>query len=163
MFISDIKKYILSIYKMDKIEKYLDNYSELLEKMSASELSFGPISGECSLDLVDEYDYYGCDFTDNQRMIKIFYLGASNYFPAFWIGTDEYTNNLDEYPIYFIDTSSNEPVLFMGNFKTYMTSLLKDYLSSNNDKDAEKALEELNQFSETIKYKGEYKLISIDD
>lgn len=63
-----------------------------------------PLCGDVELYIIDENDYYGCDFTNDRKMCMLFFAGASNYFPGIWIGdVDPYDVEIDTYSIYIID------------------------------------------------------------
>lgn len=52
-----------------------------------------------NLDLIDEADFYGVNFTNNQQVYMLFFIGSSDYFPGIWIGNDD-IEHLDSMPIY---------------------------------------------------------------
>ena len=148
---------------MNKIKEYLEEYEELWQEMSYHEI-YLPVM-DISLELIDDNDYYDCNFTGEKRLIELFFTGSSNYFPGFWVGQDDYANDLDKYPIYIFDLGTNEDQLqFVGNFKTYMSRLLIDYLELDkcheleSIDEAKEALEKLDQFSDSLIEKGYYEL-----
>lgn len=141
-----------------KIEEFLFDYEDLWYKIVEFGVSL-PIM-DIVLELIEEDNYYGCDFTNDKKMLQLFFTGQSNYFPAFWVGEDNYEKNLDMFPIYVIDICSEQPVELIGNFKNYMTIILTEYLKENVDEDAERALKDLVIFSDKIIKKPEFKLIN---
>lgn len=145
---------------MQKVQYYLENYQDLWWELSQKDACLPCM--DVTMDMVDEEDYYGCDFTGKRQVIELFFTGSSDYFPGFFIGKDNYEDNLDQYPIYIFDLSSDEPVELIGNFKTYMTKLIEGYLENYKlgkfVKMAKTALMELDQFSNKMIQKEEYVL-----
>ena len=121
---------------------------------------------DVAMHLIGENDYYGCDFTGRQQMIMLFFTGSSDYFPGIWVGNDNYKNNLDEYPIYVLDLSSENDAEFIGNFREYMTYGLTNFIKNNPKhkriKLANKALKDLEVFSTKCINKGKY-VIKVND
>ena len=148
---------------MQKVQDYLENYQDLWWEISQKG-AYLPCM-DVTMDMVDEDDYYGCDFTGKRQVMELFFTGSSDYFPGFFIGKDNYEDNLDQYPIYVFDLSTNEEearLELIGNFKTYMTKLIEGYLENHKRgkfvKMAQTALMELDQFSDKMIHKEEYVL-----
>lgn len=81
-------------------------------------------------DIVSDINYYGCDFSQEKQVIKIFFTGTSNYFPGIWIKENQ---RIDECPIYIFDLASSEDSFEpVGNLKTYLTTLLNFLLEQEN-------------------------------
>lgn len=95
---------------------------------------------DADFDVIDECDYYGCDFTGKHKMCMIWFTGQSNYFPGFWIGDNELDtiDNIDEYPIYIIDIAMDcgNQVQNTGlNIKGYINKLIEHCESVINSED----------------------------
>lgn len=139
---------------IEYMEEHLDIREELDERDIGLDLPFGDIS----MSIVDKKDHYGSDCSGEQRLMALFFCGASDYGPFIWIGDDEdYMEKLDQYPIYEIDFSCggselNEPI---GNFKQYITKMLENYDKSS--------LIHLDQFSDNMIDKGNYCLKSAEN
>ncbi len=100
-------------------------------------------------------------------MVKLFFTGQDNYFPGIWIKHGD--DNLDQCPIYVCDIASDNEPIYIGNFKRYMTIIIKDMI--NNKENLEipddmltqsetsemlySALKELNKFSDNVLDYGE--------
>lgn len=83
---------------------------------------------DISLDLIDEDDYHGANFTNNKKVYMLFYTGSLNYFPGIWIGNDN-IDFLDSMPIYIFDLSASDENIIepIGNFRHYIEKLLNDF------------------------------------
>lgn len=158
---------------MNKIEKFLSldfieynsnfdyNEGDLWQKIGSTIDTLHGIS-DVDFEILDDEDELGIDFSGKQKIYKIFFTGSSDFFPAIWIGEDD-INNLEKYPVYMIDCSSNDIVSTSeGNFKNYINKFLDDFMK-HYDKDDEymkiakitkKKLEK--EFSSEIIDKGNY-------
>ena len=69
-----------------KITDFLGEYQDLWYTLGDSDC---PITvHDASYDMIDEADYYGCNFTGRKKMLLIFYLGSSDHFIAIWAGNN---------------------------------------------------------------------------
>jgi hypothetical protein len=145
-----------------KIIQYLEKYEELWYEITEKELGCAEQCGDIAMNIIDETEYYGIDFSNNKRVIQLFFIGSSDCFPAIVFPLckpNKQKLNLEEYPIHFWDLSSNDlKTTVSKNFKEYMTNMLTSYLLiSPTNKEAKRALAELSKFSNVcISY--EYKL-----
>ena len=145
---------------MDAITDYLENYQELWysidddKNMPRTWPMYDVIMEKC-----DEDDYYGCDFSGNQKVYQFTFTGQSNYFPGICNVDD--VDEMDKYPVYVFDLASNNPCVYIGNFKQYMTLILENYINCNPSKKlmktAQSALNDLSDFSDEVRSK-KYKL-----
>jgi hypothetical protein len=137
---------------MNKISTYLEKYDDLWMTMSDYEC----FCMDIAMDVIDESNYYGADFSSNKKVMMIFFCGHSDCFQGIWIGNLKYKKILDQLPIYEIDLScGDEKFQAKGNFKMYMTSMLNDFLDRYENMDiyyyyAVSALFDLNIFSDKI-------------
>lgn len=145
----------------DKIFKYLEDYQDLWWDLEDTELPIHDCCGKDGIvgddDVTKETgDYCGYDMTGEQSVLQMSDLGDCSHFPGFWIGTDDdWEDNLDECPIHIFDFEKDDGIAeYVGNFKTYMSTLLKPYIINNDE--AKKAYDELKQFSDNVNYKGVY-------
>ena len=88
--------------------------------------------------VIDENDYYGCDFTKHR--ILVLHMDGSNFFTGFLIGPEgtEFESILDQLPLYYFglgaDCGEFPPAL--GNFKTFMSNYVQasiKYLTNYED------------------------------
>lgn len=141
----------------EKVEIFLEQYQYLWWKMAKYCFCM-----DVALDIIDEIDHYGCDFSGKQRAHKIFFCGNSDYFQFIWIGDHKYKKILDQLPIYEIDLSGGEGSLKCeGNFRTYMTNMIKTFIKEYNRNDkyltmANNALIDLKIFSKNIIHENDY-------
>ena len=118
---------------------------------------------DITLDVIDEEDFYGLNFTEKQKVYSLFFTGSNDYFPAMWIGEDD-EEKLDEMPIYILDLSSDKDTFeYKGNFRKYIETILNDFIKmyKKDDeylKDAKFLKEELKKFSNNTYNKGNYTL-----
>ena len=109
---------------MDKISEYLEKYQDLWTHMN----DYNCFCMDIAMNIIDESDYYGVDFSGNKKVVQIFFCGQSDNFQCIWIGNHA-KNILDQLPIYEMDLSpADEKFESKGNFKTYMTTMLNDFL-----------------------------------
>ena len=128
-----------------KIVNYLNTYEDLFSEMSNHDPPL-PVM-DVSMKLINEKDYYGCNFSKN-NMYMLFFTGQSNYFPGIYIVKNV---NLDECPIFIIDTSSKNEPIYVGNFRKYIKTLLKWFSEIKKDnKKIKDAQLDLNMFSNKI-------------
>lgn len=103
-------------------------------------------------DFIDEKYYYGWDFSNKQKIYQIFFTGADNYFPAIANCSD--AAKMDQYPVYVFDLASGGELTYVGNFKHYMTKILKEFIKKSDHaehySEAKQALKDLNVFSDKI-------------
>lgn len=138
--------------KLQKIEKFLEEYEDLWQNIA---YNGGALPcGDFTIDVIDENDYYGCNFSEENRVIMFFFTGQSNYFPAIHIGniSEDMCENIDEFPVYIFDIvgdtdNNNEPKL-IGNFRHYIEKLLIDYEDEKGE--VERALKDVKIFSDKL-------------
>lgn len=142
------------------ISAYLEDHETLWQIIDEYEPCL-PLM-DLSMELINEDNYYGYDFTGEKQVYQLFFTGSSNYFPGIYCTG---TNKLDECPIFIFDLPVPN-IEYIGNFKLYMTTVLKDFLKkkvknkhNKYQSEAEEALNELDIFSDKVKYK-KYKLKS---
>lgn len=149
-------------------ERNSESYNEgdLWQKISSMNLHTNPCM-DIYLDIIDEDDFYGVNFTGKQKVYILFFTGSSDYFPAIWIGEND-ENKLDEMPIYILDLSSdNDTFECKGNFRNYIETILNDFIITYKKddeymKDAKFLQEEVKKFSNHTFNKNNYKLDVID-
>ena len=109
---------------LDNIEDFISDYQELWWEINDSG------SGLPCMDIgfmVDDPDYYGCDFSGNNKVYMLFFTGTSNFFPAI-VGIDDGVP-IDECPIYIFDLACDDMMSApVGNFRCYITLLVENYL-----------------------------------
>lgn len=137
-----------------KINDYLESYEDLWHDINEWGNAELPIM-DISMDVIDEKDYYGSDFRGDRKVIMMFYTGQSNFFPGIHCIKDV---SLDECPIYIFDLASDSEPELIGNFRTYITTVLTRYMKSITSKRASKALSQLKDFSKTLVKVKPYKL-----
>lgn len=132
------------------MDDFLEDYQELWNYISQNGLSYYPCSWDCYLEPVEEDDYCGYNFSGDNRVMMIFFTGASDYFPAIKCGTAN--SDLDKYPVYIYDLESDTPEDPTGlNFKQYIKSILNDALKGGDRIDEiEEALDDVEQFSDEL-------------
>lgn len=161
--------------KLRELETLLTKYQPLFDYITSFVEKYNidiPLCGDVDLDLIDEKNYYGCNFTDEYKMCMLFFCGSSNYFPGIWIGdVDAYDVEIDTYPVYILDlqcaphNSVNESC---GNVKQYITEIIETFITSPNAKKMYvlKALQlqkDLSVLSDNEIEKGEYVLRYTED
>lgn len=131
------------------MEDFLDEHQDLWHYISDNDLSHYPCY-DMDMEPIDEEDYYGYNFSGKNRVIRIFYMGASNYFPAIKCGENDH--DMDKYPVYIYDLQSDNPEEPTGlNFKQYIKSILNDALKrKKNIKKIKNALQDVEQFSDDL-------------
>lgn len=164
-------KYARPDYK--QITNYLNEYQDLW--WAISYVGGALPCMDASMDLIDEPEYYGVDFSCEKAVYSLFFTGSSNYFPGIHVINDD---KITESPIYIFDlaSSDNDSVSPVGNFKTYISMILNDFINekpdlreylNNNDEekdpqkyydDAIQALKELDQFSDILCRPEEYRI-----
>ncbi len=110
--------------------------------------------------MLDEDDYYGCNFSGKNQILQIGYQGA-DHFPA--IPFEESQKEIiDQLPVYYFDLSAdNDEISTEGNFKTFMTTYWTEILnkiklhtkSSENKqilKSIQRAITDLDPFSDVL-------------
>lgn len=141
----------------EKMNEYLEDYEDLWQEI-CDLTPVLPIM-DLGMNIIDEDDYYGCDFSGDKKVMMLFFTGQSNYFPGIYIGNRKYKNELDKLPIYIFDLASDNQVEYIGNFREYMTKIFDELLERKDlDVDFRKRIKEaaadIQQFSkESIKYK----------
>jgi hypothetical protein len=119
---------------------------------------------DISMDIIDERDYCGVDFSGTNKVCMLFFTGSCDDFPAIWIGNDD-IERLDEMPIYLLDLSCDEYTFkLIGNFKYYIEILLNSFVSAYDQRDiymdtAELMISEIKNFSDNIIDKHDYILL----
>lgn len=132
---------------LKNIHDFLGNYEDIWNDLDM---------GDVSCDVVDETDYYGCDMSKKQRMIMLFFNGQSDCFFGMHIGNvnEKTCENLDEYPIYYVDLSSDDAPILEGNFRQFIEKTVGDNLNDDLSDDVNEMLEGLKVFSnDLIKHK----------
>lgn len=125
------------------------------------------MSGDLEMELIDDPDYYGCNFTGDKKVYMLFFRGSSDYFPAIWIGNDD-INKIDQMPIYILDLSCGEQQFEqMGNLKSYINDMLDEFLLEYNENDEymKEAIElkkRIENLSNNLINKGDY-ILDIND
>lgn len=115
---------------------------------------------DIDLSIIDEDDY-GVDFSDDKRMLRIFFTGDSGYFVGIWLGNDD-KEKLDKLPLYLIDMENDIPVRNLNmNFRQYIEKLLTEFIVECETNDpyiriAKGLLEDVKQFSTDLIDKGEF-------
>jgi len=77
--------------------------------------------------IIDDKDYYGHDFSEDNRVFMLAYWGASNYFPGIIIG-DHKEGDWDKLPVYTFDLCERS-FSHNGNFKTYFSDYAMELMS----------------------------------
>ena len=143
--------------KYKEIQDYLETYQDLWHTIEDKTNPSLPLM-DVTMDLVD-VDHYDYDFSNTRAVCEMFFLGSSDYFPGFHL-VDKKTP-LDELPIYLFYVDSGDKPELIGNFRKYMTTILKDYIEESNNKkmkiEAKKALQELKSFSKKMIKSKPYK------
>jgi hypothetical protein len=148
------------------IGEFLDNYQDLWWKIN-KEYNYDCM--DVVGDIVELDNHFGINFSGSRRVWQFFFMGQHNYFPFIWIGKDNYEETLDTFPVYIIDCiRSDNPLKCKGNFRTYMTNLIKKFLDEYRKKDgyrkkAIQALSDLQIFSEDIIHQDEYRITRAKD
>ena len=161
----------MQVSAAERIKAYQSKYAHLwctIDAMSGCPLPLmDPAITELEYDRTDDAaskTFMGFDFAGPRRVVQLWFLGTPEYFPAFWVGADHYTQTLDRYPIYQFDLemdTGDEPLLPVGNFKQYMTTVLEWYLRQAAGDEpavplAQEALAGLREFSDETYPKGHY-------
>lgn len=139
------------------MEEYLEKYELLWGEIDQHDPPLPCM--DLAMNLIDECDYYGLDFRGEKKVYMLFFTGQSNYFPGINVRKGE---AIDESPIYIFDIASFEKPELIGNFKTYIKTLLDNFIANSGDEqsdfliDAKQALLELDQFSNTLSRKGDW-------
>jgi hypothetical protein len=168
----------MSLSKLDKIMEFMKTQvdgpyddGDIWQKIAS--LDDYPDKLPC-MDIVMEFygEHEECDeldFTEEQKIIMLFFSGDSSYFPGIWIGNDE-LELLDCMPIYIIDIddSQSDESEIVGNFRSYIEQLLNGFLNIYNIDDeycktAHLLLEKVKEFSSNMIDKGVYKLKAKDN
>lgn len=135
---------------MEQIENYLNEYEELWHEISKYD-SLYPC-GDVAMNIINEKDYYGFNFSKHRKVYEIFFAGSNNFFPAICNVINE--KIIDQYPIYIFDLASDNNSSYVGNFKYFITELLKDHISKSKSKKyikiAKEALCDANVFSNNV-------------
>lgn len=122
--------------------------------------------------IIDENDYYGCDFTNDRKMCMLFFVGASNYFPGIWVGdVDPYEVDIDTYPMYILDLQCADNTCAhksCGNVKEYITLIIEPFIKSPYAKkkyvlQALQLQKDISMLSDHIIEKGTYVLRFAED
>ena len=144
------------------IRKFLEDYEDLWMVMSEYECYCMDIA----FTIIEDINFLGFDFSGDNRIIQLFFMGSCDHFQFFWVGNHNYEQNLDQFPIYEIDSESPKKSLkCKGNFRTYMTKMIKDFIGKYEEKDddnydmAIEALSKLKKFSNDIIHENKYKPI----
>ena len=137
------------------IENYLLKYKKIWKYVAKKELYEMPC--ECNTItksyILDEDDYYGCNFTDNQKIYVLFFTEHSDCFCGIPLFDNDLTyDKMDELPVYQFDLSCEEQPELYGNFKDYFNEILKKYKPYNNTMHILKsnAINELTCFSDKV-------------
>ncbi len=130
--------------KYQEIKDYLDDYQDLWYIIDEKGNSSLPLM-DVSMELVENDQY---DFSNKQAVCEMFFLGSSDYFPGFHL-IDKKTS-WDELPIYLFNIESGDKPSLVGNFRTYMETILKEYIEKSKNQKAKIALKKLNKFSKNM-------------
>lgn len=154
------------------ILQYLEKYQEL---WWCTCNVIGSCNNDVACDIIgdrpDESNYYGWDFTNDKRVLRLFFGGSSNFFCGIPIGNQDITSidNIDQLLIYVFDLPSGlEGLEKLGNFKSYIQSELNEFINMYEEGDitiefdpedkplvemyllAKEALRESEQFSDLL-------------
>ncbi len=145
--------------RFERIEEFLHECQELFWELRELEVAWNPLM-DVSFRMIDEENYYGVNFTGDQRVCELFFTSQSNYFPGIWVGQGD-LEDIDKYPIYVFDIAGEEEPEPLGNIKQYITKILDECLASNKcTKETVKAIldlkKELDWLSDEVIEKGEY-------
>ena len=132
---------------------------DIWQKISSMEIFM--FCMDYTMDLIDESDYLGLDFSGERRVYQIFFTGDMSYFLGIWIGNDP-ENEIDQYPVFIFNFESDNIATRCNlNFRQCIEMILNDFLNEYDEDDAYKeiALHLLNDvkvFSNNLIDKGEY-------
>lgn len=140
----------------------------------AQNLENGPLCGdvmdiENDHRLVDEEDFYGCDFSGDRQVAMLFHPGCSNYFPGVWLDGPDSTC-ADTAPVYIFDIPGDDgsPNESVGNVRQYVDDIIDAVLAvqtcpANIRASALELRQEMAQhLSNDVQDKGPYMLAPID-
>jgi hypothetical protein len=128
--------YIIIMKKYKEIKDFLNEHEELWYKIDEH--------GENKLPLMD----VDMEIDKKTKVCKLFFTGDSDYFPGIHIM--EKNIALDKCPVYVFDLQSDDPPELIGNFRNYMTIILKNYIKETDDQDAINVLNQLKSFSKIM-------------
>lgn len=119
-----IKKKV-KIKTIDDISEYLSDYEDLWQIIDQNDAPLPSMDVTC--DLIEDNNYYGVDFSGENTVYQLFFTGQSNYGPIICFPKN-IKANMDECPVYIFDATGDEIMEKIGNFRHYMTTLLKDFI-----------------------------------
>jgi len=123
---------------MDKITDFLDRGEilgdeDIWQKINSAGSSY-PVM-DWGMEIVNEEDYYGADFSRDKAVYQIFFSGTSNYFPGIWVPKND-LENMEKYPVYIFDLQSGEnEVNCVGNFRHFIEKVVHEFLDNYDQKD----------------------------
>lgn len=96
------------------------------------------------MELLDDDSFYGVNFSGDKQVINMFFVGNHYSFPAIWIGNND-IKHLDEMPIYLFELETKTKTMFksVGNFRTYIETLLDWFINKYNQLKQEQELDEM--------------------
>lgn len=159
MFESNIRTYL---------EKYQVLWWYLNDKIDSSEM-------DVDCEVLEEDDFYGCNFSNGQKVFRLFFTGCDNFFCAIPIYDRDIStiNNLDQWPVYCFDLSSDDPLHLVGNFKTFIKQDLCEFIHHCKNRKfkvkpsmyilAINALKEINTYSDNMITMDNYELSMMDE
>lgn len=135
---------------LSKITTYLEKYEDLFLDFQEAEITFSYPFMPTFCELINDENYYGCDFRNNNKVYMLFYNGASNYFAGIVVPDDKKHKKFDEYPVYIFDLQSDKPVVLVGNFKTYMKENFSAIKTKKSFPELKSAISDLDKFSNKL-------------
>lgn len=84
--------------------------------------TFDPGVVDLCCEYIDDKDYYGADFTKQNKMLQLVFTGDSTYFVGIWVGEEKPESYLT-LPVYVIDLHDDTHTYkSKGNYRTFMTN-----------------------------------------
>jgi hypothetical protein len=123
---SNVKTIVKTI---DDIAEYLENYDVLWLIISQNDPKYPLMDISCHM--IDDNNYYGVDFSGENAVYELFFTGQSNYGPVICFPKNKKVS-LDECPIYIFDATGDNIIEKIGNFKCYMSEIIKDFINKEN-------------------------------
>eukprot|EP00667_Euglena_gracilis_P005194 EG_transcript_5226 len=114
---------------IDRIRAFFSDSADLWAAVKDLEDPQYPV-GDLSLEPMRDAGSEPWGRKEDQRVVQLFDTGLWNYFPAFWVGTnEEWDLELDRIPLYVLDEDDG-PVPPVGNFRAYLTLVLERFLDT---------------------------------
>lgn len=147
---------------MSKIEeiknallRFQDLFYKLLEMNVENTLPFMDVS----MEVRDCSNYVGCDFSGQQKVVELFFIGDCVHFPAIWLGNND-ENDIDSMPVYvlMLDDYNNDKEEPVGNIRHYIEEILHTHTAIDNETNIEisQLRQYLNTLSNQVVDKGHY-------